>query len=80
MKEVFAFAVVYADADFARDLRQQQFKSVFSSEGNIFYNQYFIGPDESVPLHLYVTPPLTLLADAKARNEIFEKVLQFSPR
>lgn len=79
VREVFSFAVVDIDDEFHRDLRQQGFKPVFSLSERVLYNDFGVGPRNEIPLHLYVTPAHSLLKDAKARNRIFEEVLQFKP-
>lgn len=77
VREVFSFAIVDIDAEFKRDLRQQEFMPVFSLSEPVFYKKYSLGEDNEIPLHLYVMPASALLKDAKARNRIFEEVLQF---
>ncbi len=78
VREIFTFAVVDVDNEFYRDLRQQGFKPVFSLSEKVLYNDYSVGLGNEIPLHLYVTPVSALLKDAKARNRIFEEVLQFN--
>lgn len=78
VREVFSFAVVDVDDEFLRDLRQQEFMPVFSLSERVLYKKYSIGLDNEVPLHLYVMPASALLKDARARNSVFEEVLQFN--
>lgn len=76
--EVFAFSVVEVDSAFYRDMKQTGFKDVFSLNGRVVYNDFLIGSNNEIPLHLYVMPASALIKDAKARNRVFEEVLQFS--
>ncbi|WP_079435066.1 ATP-binding protein [Zoogloea sp. LCSB751] len=75
--EVFAFSVVEIDDAFYRDMKQTGFKDVFSLNDRVVYNDYKIGSTSDIPLHLYVMPASALIKDAKARNRVFEEVLQF---
>jgi hypothetical protein len=77
VREVFSFSVVDIDDEFYRDLKQTGFKDVFSLTERVVYNDFAIGRDDDIPLHLYVMPAAALIKDAKARNRIFEEVLQF---
>jgi len=77
VREVFAFAIVEIDNDFYRDMKQTGFKDVFSLTERVVYNDFSIGKDGSIPLHLYVMPASAIIKDAKARNRVFEEVLQF---
>lgn len=77
VREVFAFSVVEIDDDFYRDMKQTGFKDVFSLTERVVYSDFLIGSDSSIPLHLYVMPASALIKDAKARNRVFEEVLQF---
>jgi Histidine kinase-, DNA gyrase B-, and HSP90-like ATPase len=70
VREVFAFSVVEIDDEFYRD--------VFSLTERVVYNDFSIGSNSSVPLHLYVMPASALIKDAKARNRVFEDVLRFN--
>jgi len=75
--EVFAFAIVDIDDEFYRELKQTNYKDVFSLNERVVYNDFKIGKNDSIPLHQYVMPVSALLKDAKARNRVFEEVLQF---
>lgn len=75
--EVFAFAIVNIDDEFYRELKQTNYKDIFSLKERVVYQDFKIGVDEAIPLHLYVMPIEALLKDAKARNRVFEEVLQF---
>ena len=75
--EVFAFSVVEIDDAFYRDMKQTGFKDVFSLNDRVVYNDFLIGGNNEIPLHLYVMPASALIKDAKARNRVFEEVLQF---
>ena len=75
--EVFAFSVVEIDDAFYRDMKQTGFKDVFSLNERVVYNDFDIGAGNEIPLHLYVMPASALIKDAKARNRVFEEVLQF---
>lgn len=75
--EVFAFSVVEIDDAFYRDMKQTGFKDVFSLNDRVVYNDFLIGSNNEIPLHLYVMPASALIKDAKARNRVFEEVLQF---
>lgn len=79
VREVFSFSIVDIDDEFYRDLKQTGFKDVFSLSERVVYNDFAIGKENEVPLHLYVMPAAALIKDAKARNRIFEEVLQFRP-
>ena len=74
--EVFAFAVTEIDTAFYRDLKQSNFRDVFSVGEKILYQDFRIGPSETIPFHQYVMPASSLVRDAKARNQVFEDVLQ----
>jgi len=74
--EVFAFAVTEIDSAFYRDLKQSNFRDVFSVGEKILYQDFRIGPSETIPLHQYVMPASSLVRDARARNQVFEDVLQ----
>ena len=75
--EVFAFAIVNVDNDFYRELKQTNYKDIFSLKERVVYQDFSIGKDGALPLHLYVMSIEALLKDAKARNRVFEEVLQF---
>lgn len=77
VREVFAFSIVEIDDEFYRDMKQTGFKDVFSLTDRVVYNDFLIGSKSEIPLHLYVLPASVLLKDAKARNRVFEEVLQF---
>lgn len=77
VREVFAFSIVEVDDEFYRDMKQTGFKDVFSLNDRVVYNDFLIGSKSQVPLHLYVMPASALIKDAKARNRVFEEVLQF---
>lgn len=74
--EVFAFAIVNVDDEFYRELKQTNYKDIFSLKERVVYQDFKIGKDGAIPLHLYVMPIEALLKDAKARNRVFEEVLQ----
>lgn len=44
----------------------------------VLYNDFSVGAESEIPLHLYVMPASALIKDAKARNRVFEEVLQFA--
>lgn len=75
--EVFAFAIVEVDDEFYRELKQTNFKDIFSLNDRVVYNDFKIGLNDSIPLHQFVMPVGALIKDAKARNKVFEDVLQF---
>lgn len=77
VREVFAFSIVEIGDEFYRDMKQTGFKDVFSLTERVVYNDFLIGEDNSIPLHLYVMPSSALIKDAKARNRVFEDVLRF---
>lgn len=77
VREVFAFSVVEIDDAFYRDMKQTGFKDVFSLNDRVVYNDFLIGLNSEIPLHLYVMPASALIKDAKARNKVFEEVLRF---
>jgi hypothetical protein len=77
VREVFAFSIVEIDDEFYRDMKQTGFKDVFSLTDRVVYNDFLIGSKSEIPLHLYVMPASALIKDAKARNRVFEEVLQF---
>ncbi|MEL4177775.1 ATP-binding protein [Roseateles sp. PN1] len=77
VREVFAFSIVEIDDEFYRDMKQTGYKDVFSLNDRVVYNDFSIGEKSDVPLHLYVMPASALIKDAKARNRVFEEVLQF---
>lgn len=74
--EVFAFAVVEINEEFYLDLKQTNFKDIFSPKERIVYQDFRIGKDQTVPMHQYVMPMSALLKDAKARNKVFEDILK----
>ncbi|WP_191083625.1 ATP-binding protein [Roseococcus microcysteis] len=80
LREVFAFAVVEIDDEFYADMKQTNFKDVFSLNEKVLYNDFQIGSENDVPLHFYVMPASSFLIDAKARNRVFEEVLQFNAK
>lgn len=75
--EVFAFAIVNVDDEFYRELKQTNYKDIFSLKERVVYQDFNIGKNGALPLHLYVMSIEALLKDAKARNRVFEEVLQF---
>ncbi|MBS0307402.1 MAG: hypothetical protein JSS58_00395, partial [Proteobacteria bacterium] len=77
VREVFAFSIVEIDDEFYRDMKQTGFKNVFSLTERVVYNDFSIGSNNEIPLHLYVMPTSALVKDARARNKVFEEVLQF---
>ena len=77
IREVFAFSIVEIDDEFYRDMKQTGFKDVFSLNDRVVYSDFLIGTKSEIPLHLYVMPASALIKDAKARNRVFEEVLQF---
>ncbi|OCO98971.1 MULTISPECIES: ATP-binding protein [unclassified Ensifer] len=78
VREVFAFSIVEIDDEFYKDMKRTGFKDVFSLSERVVYDDFVIGSSDSIPLHLYVMPASSLIADAKARNLVFEEVLRFS--
>lgn len=78
VREVFAFSVVEIDDEFYKDMKRTGFKDVFSLGKRVVYNDFEIGVDGDIPLHLYVLPGASLITDAKARNRVFEDVLRFN--
>lgn len=76
--EVFAFAIVDVDDEFYRELKQTNYKDIFSLKERVVYQDFKIGNQDSIPLHLYVMPVVALIKDAKARNRVFEEVLRFN--
>jgi hypothetical protein len=74
--EVFAFAVVEINDEFYLDLKQTNFKDIFSPKERIVYQDFRIGKEQTVPMHQYVMPMSALLKDAKARNKVFEDILR----
>jgi hypothetical protein len=78
VREVFAFSVVEIDDEFYKDMKRTGFKDVFSLSERVVYDDFVIGSDDDIPLHLYVMPAASLIADAKARNHVFEEVLRFN--
>ncbi|WP_028228371.1 ATP-binding protein [Paraburkholderia ferrariae] len=77
VREVFAFSIVDIDDEFYRDMKQQNFMDIFSLTERVVYRDFMIGAS-NIPLHLYVMPASALVTDAKARNRVFEEVLQFN--
>lgn len=77
IREVFAFSIVEIDDEFHKDMKQTGFKDVFSLTERVVYNDYSIGANGDIPLHLYVMPAAALITDARARNRVFEEVLKF---
>lgn len=75
--EVFAFAIVEVNDEFYRELKQTNFKDIFSLNDRVVYNDFKIGLNDSIPLHQFVMPVGALIKDAKARNKVFEDILQF---
>ena len=78
VREVFAFSIVEIDQEFYRDMKRTGFKDVFSLSERVVYDDFVIGSDNEIPLHLYVMPVASLIIDAKARNRVFEEVLRFN--
>ena len=78
MREVFAFSVVEIDDEFYKDMKRTGFKDVFSLSERVVYDDFVIGSNDDIPLHLYVMPASSLITDAKARNRVFEEVLRFN--
>lgn len=78
VREVFAFSVVEIDDEFHRDMKQTGFKDIFSLTERVVYNDFLIGTNSDIPLHLYVMPAASLIKDARARNRVFEDVLKFT--
>lgn len=78
VREVFAFCVVEIDDEFYRDMKRTGFKDVFSLSERVVYDDFDIGKEDDIPLHLYVMPAASLITDAKARNRVFEEVLRFN--
>lgn len=78
VKEVFAFSIVEIGDEFYRDMKRTGFKDVFSMSERVVYDDFVIGSMDNIPLHLYVMPASSLIADARARNRVFEEVLRFN--
>lgn len=78
VREVFAFSIVEIDDEFYKDMKRTGFKDVFSLSERVVYDDFVIGADDDIPLHLYVMPALSLITDAQARNRVFEEVLRFN--
>lgn len=78
LREVFAFSVVEINDEFYKDMKRTGFKDVFSLSERVVYGDFVIGSADDIPLHLYVMPSASLIADAKARNRVFEEVLRFN--
>lgn len=77
VREVFAFSIVEVDDEFYKEMKQTGFKDVFSLTERVVYNDFPIGTNSDIPLHMYVMPAATLIKDAQARNRVFEEVLKF---
>lgn len=75
---MFTFCVVEIDDEFYKDMKRTGFKDVFSLSERVVHDDFVIGSDDNIPLHLYVMPAASLIADAKARNKVFEEVLRFN--
>jgi len=73
VREVFAFSVVEIDDAFYRDMKQTGFKDVFSLNDRVVYNDFSIGLNSEIPLHLYVMPASALIKDAKARTRCLKR-------
>ncbi len=78
VREVFAFSIVEIDDEFHKDMKQTGFKDVFSLTERVVYNDFLIGTNIDIPLHMYVMPAAALITDARARNRVFEEVLKFN--
>ena len=78
VREAFAFSIVEIDDEFYKDMKRTGFKDVFSLSERVVYNDFDIGGDNDIPLHLYVMPAASLITDAQARNRVFEEVLRFN--
>lgn len=78
VREAFAFSIVEIDDEFYKDMKRTGFKDVFSLNERVVYNDFDIGGDNDIPLHLYVMPAASLITDAQARNRVFEEVLRFN--
>lgn len=78
VREVFAFSIVEIDDEFYNDMKRTGFKDVFSLNDRVVYDDFVIGRNNDIPLHLYVMPAASLITDAKARNRVFEEILRFS--
>ncbi|MBU3035472.1 ATP-binding protein [Tritonibacter mobilis] len=78
IREVFAFSIVDIDSQFYRDMKQQGFKDVFSLSDRVVYNDFEVGGETNIPLHMYVLPASALIKDAQARNKVFEDVLRLN--
>lgn len=78
VREVFAFSIVEVDDEFYKDMKRTGFKDVFSLSERVVYDDFVIGSNDDIPLHLYVMPAASLITDAKARNRVFEEVLRFN--
>lgn len=78
VREAFAFSIVEIDDEFYKDMKRTGFKDVFSLSERVVYNDFDIGTDNDIPLHLYVMPSASLITNAQARNRVFEEVLRFN--
>lgn len=78
VREAFAFSIVEIDDEFYNDMKNTGFKDVFSLSQRVVYNDFNIGSQKKIPLHLYVMPAASLITDARARNRVFEEVLRFN--
>jgi len=78
VREVFAFSIVEIGEEFYKDMKRTGFKDVFSMSERVVYDDFVIGSSDNIPLHLYVMPASSLIADARARNRVFEEVLRFN--
>jgi Histidine kinase-, DNA gyrase B-, and HSP90-like ATPase len=76
--QVFAFAIVDIDDEFYTELKQTNYKDIFSPNERILYQDFKIGSNESVLLHQYVMATTALLQDAKSRNKVFEDILRLN--
>lgn len=77
VREVFAYSIVEINDEFHKDMKQTGFKDVFSLTERMVYNDFLIGTNSDIPLHMYVMPVTALITDARARNRVFEEVLKF---
>ena len=77
VREVFAYSIVEINDEFHKDMKQTGFKDVFSLTERMVYNDFPIGTNSDIPLHMYVMPVTALITDARARNRVFEEVLKF---
>jgi hypothetical protein len=74
LNEVYAYIVAEINDEFKDDLRDTGWKPFFSTGADNVWHRS-ANTAREIPFHQYIMPIGDILSDAKARNKVFEDIL-----